>query len=234
MAYADALRLSTVKFNDVANLVEGVITRVWGGTTAGSAAAYTASVAPVPTGYAVGMILSFLPHVANSGTCTLNLNGLGARNILYGGYNLGPRQLLPNALATAVYDGTYWHLLNESGGLTTYTLGVSGDGTMPFAAATVDRAVYLVRGDLAWVSVSLVGTTSGTASTTVGVGLPVAASQDNQPFATLVQDGAGWRPGVGYVPSSNFSAVTVAKSDGTNWGLGAGRRVSLAGWYRRA
>ena len=85
-------------------------------TTAGTGAAYTATV-PGITALKAGLMLTLIPHVTStSKTCTLNLNSLGAKSI---------RRRLTNSTVSTVasssdnwiyknkpirvtYDGTYW------------------------------------------------------------------------------------------------------------------------------
>lgn len=52
-----------------------------GGTTGGSANAYTASLSPAITAYANGQIIQCVIHAANTATSTLNVNGVAAETI---------------------------------------------------------------------------------------------------------------------------------------------------------
>jgi hypothetical protein len=51
------------------------------GTTGGTSAAYTLNPSPALTGYATGMEFSFTTNADNTGTTTLNISSLGAKNL---------------------------------------------------------------------------------------------------------------------------------------------------------
>jgi len=55
---------------------------VWAGVTGGAASAYTAAGTPAPTALVDGLIVSAVIHAASTGASTLNLNSLGAKDIL--------------------------------------------------------------------------------------------------------------------------------------------------------
>ena len=54
----------------------------------GAANAYAVTLNPAPTSYVDGMAISVKINVTNTGSSTLNINGLGAKNILKADLNL--------------------------------------------------------------------------------------------------------------------------------------------------
>lgn len=83
MTYADNynLRTTSVKFNDVADAIDGTLTRNYAGLTTGTASAYIATPSPAWTSYVTSSFLVITPHIANNASATINVSGLGARNI---------------------------------------------------------------------------------------------------------------------------------------------------------
>jgi hypothetical protein len=85
-------------------------------TVGGTANALTATLDPVPADWAslTGVPFRILVATASTAAATLNLNGLGARDIVYPGDNspLLPGELRPGALRTVVYDGTRLQLVD--------------------------------------------------------------------------------------------------------------------------
>jgi len=71
---------------------------------------YAITLSPVPTAYTTGMLLSFRADVANTGTASLNVNGLGARTlnkISTAGYvALSTGDILANQIIVVEFDGT--------------------------------------------------------------------------------------------------------------------------------
>jgi len=76
--------------------------------TAGTQPAYTITTSPVSfTSYVLGQKISFKIHATHtSGTATLNIDGLGTKNIFYNGLAVPIGFLALDKLYDAVYDGT--------------------------------------------------------------------------------------------------------------------------------
>lgn len=83
-------------------------------TTTGLVNVLAATMAPAVTSYVAGLEISILPNLANTTTTpTINLNGLGAKNITkLGTAALVAGDLSTTAVAWMVYDGTQFQLLN--------------------------------------------------------------------------------------------------------------------------
>ena len=73
---------------------------------AGATNAYTVTYSPVPVAYTEGMQISFATNAANTGAATINVNGLGAKNLFRDGAALESGDLVANQYVRAVYDGT--------------------------------------------------------------------------------------------------------------------------------
>lgn len=86
MSYSDDfnIRTTNVKFNDVADAIDGTITRMFGSVTTGTSAAYVANPLPYWTEYASSAILIIIPHVNNIAAPTLTVNGLSAKPLVRG------------------------------------------------------------------------------------------------------------------------------------------------------
>lgn len=74
----------------------------------GSANAYVVTLSPVPTSYTAGMVIRFTSNFGNTGSATVNVNGLGAKTIkkLDGATNLASGDIASGQTITLVYDGT--------------------------------------------------------------------------------------------------------------------------------
>lgn len=78
---------------------------------AGTANAITASATPAISAYASGQQFTFTPASANTAATTINLNGLGAKNIFFNGAALSGGELAASVPATIRYDGTQFNLM---------------------------------------------------------------------------------------------------------------------------
>lgn len=111
--------MSYASVNDAAREMMAALKREWNRshytvTTGGSATAYTLTFTTAPPAYVTGMTLTFKLHAANSsGAATLNVNGLGAKNLrlMDGSVALPPYVLPLSGLVTVVYDGTQFVVL---------------------------------------------------------------------------------------------------------------------------
>lgn len=89
----------------------------WSYTAAsGSESALLASLSPPPQELAVGLRVYLKVSAANTGPVTLNLNGLGIKNIVYAinGAPLNGSDYEASALIELLYDGTAWRLMGIS------------------------------------------------------------------------------------------------------------------------
>lgn len=84
---------------------------------------YVIILSPVPTAYVEGMMMSFKANTANTGACTLNVNGLGAKSIKKL-HDQDPvtGDIESGQIVTVVYDGTNFQMQSQLGAeLTSWT-----------------------------------------------------------------------------------------------------------------
>lgn len=78
---------------------------------AGAANAYVVTLTPAPAALNAGLIVRFKAANANTGAATLNVNGLGAKNIVHrDGSALLSGEIVTGAICEAIYDGTQFIL----------------------------------------------------------------------------------------------------------------------------
>ena len=79
----------------------------------GSANAYVFTPSPAISAYAAGQKFTFLANFLSTAAATLNVSGLGAKNIKVEGlYDLPPYAIKNGQMVTVVYDGTSFQPLN--------------------------------------------------------------------------------------------------------------------------
>ncbi len=79
--------------------------------TSSSTTDYTCTLSPAPVAYVKGMRIDLEVNNANTGAATLNVNGLGAKTILYSdGTAIDPAALITQRINPLIYDGTAFRL----------------------------------------------------------------------------------------------------------------------------
>lgn len=133
----------------------------------GTANAYIVSVVPNATSLVAGLQVWWTPANNNTGASTLNVNGLGAKNILVrNGSALQGADIATAQICHVIYDGTQWELQNPVQGYATQWRGVIGPAT-----TTVGGIYYLSATGQASLSAAL---TSGQFVLAGGTGAPTA------------------------------------------------------------
>ena len=99
-AVDDAIRVSQVQNNSATFLAS-----VAGTNT------ITGSATPTPAAYASGQKFILVPANTNTGATTLNVSGLGAKNIFWNGAACVGGELRQNIPAVVEYDGTQFHII---------------------------------------------------------------------------------------------------------------------------
>ncbi len=172
------------------NVLAGGAFSFYGGTTTGSANAY-ALANPQITSYTTPFEVSFIANFSNTGAATLNINGLGTKNI-YRATPLGPAalvggEIVTNQIVTVIYDGTEFQLTSDSAAspvLRSYLAGLtlSNDVGTPntvldiAAGSAVDSTNTILMTGGAFTK-STAGTwVSGTGNNGMGVGLTIAVT----------------------------------------------------------
>ena len=83
------------------------------GTDAGANDSYTITASPVPGSYTNGMIVIFRANTTNTTGCSINVNGLGVRNIVKRvNTTTATGDILALMWCTLVYDGTNFVIMN--------------------------------------------------------------------------------------------------------------------------
>jgi hypothetical protein len=94
-------------------VVNSQLLTLYGGVDTGSANAYVLNFVAQFSAYTDGIIIYWIPSNTNTGASTINVNGLGAVNILnQDGTALKPGQLIANNVVGILYKGTGFILLN--------------------------------------------------------------------------------------------------------------------------
>jgi hypothetical protein len=152
---------------------------IWLGTTAGTAAAQTASATPAITAYKTGqkfraLIGTGLSSVGTTPTAaTININAIGVKNIVHND-NAGNPTLgswVAGRVIELIYDGTNFVINNEPGAWQTYTPVLRYDATT--VASTGVYAKYYRTGSLMTVQMYTQATGTGAVSGGINVTLPV-------------------------------------------------------------
>lgn len=106
--------------------------------------------------------------------------------------------------------------------------------SMVFTRSALTAARYCQLGKLVFFHVEIVGTTSGSASPTINIQLPVTVDTMHAgTLAASVADGGAVNLGWGYIDTA-LSQISILKYDRSNWALAASRYVSVSGFYKAA
>lgn len=157
----------------------------------GTTDAYVVSLSGVSTTYQAGLAIQFKATTANTGPCTLNVNGQGAKSIVYpDGSALAANGIVIGAIVSCMYDGTNFQILsikNASGG---------GGGTGSVTSVAMSVPAFLsVAGSPITTSGTLAVTYSGTplpianggtgATTAAGIRTTIGAGDVNGPALSV-------------------------------------------------
>jgi len=93
--------------------VLGMKMNIWYAADAQASDSYVITLSPIPASYTTGMMIVFKAATANTTGCTINVNGLGAKDITKRvSTALSTGDILQNMLCWLVYDGTRFIILN--------------------------------------------------------------------------------------------------------------------------
>jgi hypothetical protein len=163
----------------------------WGGTTGGTATAFTIAPSPAIGGYAAGQRFSFTAHTASGAAPTLAVNGLTAKNIFDATTltAIGANRLLSGKAYEVLYDGTQFRLLDNVG--------------------------ETQNGDYVWL-----GTTAGTATAQTASATPaITAYKAGQKFRMKIGAGLGSTGSTATAHTININSLgakNIVNQDGTN------------------
>lgn len=110
-------------------------------TSTGSANAYVLTLTPAPTALVAGMLLAFKANFANTDSCTVDVNGLGAVTIKKrGDQNCARGDIKNGQIVMIQYDGTNFQMVNPSGALAELLAGIAN-------ATTTDKYALSYNGN---------------------------------------------------------------------------------------
>jgi hypothetical protein len=195
----------------------------YGGQTTGAVNTYVMSTTSGLSAYAAGQVFIFRAHQTNSTTCTLNVDGLGAKTIktTYGsGLELNTGQIRSGALIVVSYNGTDMILVSSPGnGVATWTPTLGASGSMTYTSTSVDFAKYWQTGKQGNFILRFTGTVGGTPSNTLTATLPAGIANSAAACTAYVSDNSANVGGFGYIDNSN-ELVSVRRYDGAAYTAG--------------
>ena len=177
---------------------------------------YVINPSPAITAYSAGQIFTFKAGTANTGACSLNVNGKGAITIKKNvSADLVTGDILQNQIVTVEYDGTNMQLQSQESGVrkTTDTLDAATllSGITPIANGGTGRAVAKKSGIIAF--------NGSSATTTVAHGLGVIPSFVK--FTAYYGSGSAstgqFLGSVGTYNGTNTNTIHVTGDNGANY-----------------
>lgn len=191
---------------------------IWAGVTAGNATAYTATLTPAPSALVAGLTIRLKPHTENTGTATLDLNGLGAEAINVNGVGLKPGYLALGRVHTLVYDGTAWELLNPFQQYTNWTPTITANNSVTVSGVTVNAAIYAVDGECLTASCHIDCSLSGSAATEIYISAPRNIDSNFKLLGTHWTDiGLSGINVLGPCLFSSVSQIALIRPDSSAW-----------------
>lgn len=113
----------------------------------------TLTLSPAATAYAAGQHFVFKAGGTNTGATTLNVNGVGAKNVYVNGSACVGSEIISGLIYVVVYDGTQFQLVNPTFDLccratlsSDETIATATPTTIPWDAAAVDYGDFWSSG----------------------------------------------------------------------------------------
>jgi len=180
----------------------------------GSSNAYVIAPSPAITGYVAGQKFAFLAANVSSGASTLNVSGLGVKNVYYQNAAISGAMIKAGALILVVYDGTQFQMLSPADTFLSGTVAIASGGTGATSAAAAATALGVGTGSSPQFTAVNVGAATDTTVTRVSAGV---IAVEGATLATLSADNV-WtgaqRPTVtNLTSSSNAVAITLGASN---------------------
>jgi hypothetical protein len=208
-------------------------TYIWGGTSAGSANVQTITQTPAITAYVTGSVYLFLSGFTNTGSTTININGVGAVTIKdLAGNALVGGEIQNNTLVQLQYNGTNMILLSRSPGFVSWTPSLSASGAMTISSPVVNYAKFRPDGKQIFARTQCTFTTGGTPDTQVIFTLPVTTVSENFTGSAICYDGSTTY--AGYIQAISTTQFAALFYDRRVWSSGASRNFIAHFWYERA
>jgi hypothetical protein len=119
------------------------------GTDGGAVNAYTVTSTPAVPAYVARMIVLFSPTITNTGASTINVSGLGVKDIKsVSGAALAANELVPGILYFAVYNGTEFRLSSIT---KAYADALAFSGVLPAQPGTTEAFnLQSLNGSATW------------------------------------------------------------------------------------
>lgn len=222
----------------------------------GTTNALVAALSPVISTLTQGMSIVLTVANSNNGPSTLNLNGLGNKNITYQGNALQGGELVAGQNIALSYNGATWNLMSVSANQShVYTGGTStGSANAQVVASVTPSGFSLIFGNIVTFTAGFTNTGATTAnisSTGVitikkkssGGGLVDLAASDltSGQVYQIIYDGVFWELySLSFPPSSTFFQVANNLSEGvpatmrSNLGLGSAALLASTAVLQKA
>lgn len=158
-------------------------------TAGGSANAQTVTMSPTLAAYSNKVRIAFIPVAANTGACTLNVNGLGAVSIKMLDGNDPPAGAL-SGVSVVQHNGTNFVLLNPAN-LVAVTGSYTATGT-GFDSAPTATWSWVKIGTIVYLNMARISGTSNSASFGI-TGMPAAirpATETNGNIVNVTDNGS--------------------------------------------
>ena len=167
-AISDAVRLDQVQNGGA----------IWGGTSEGSANVHTITLSPSITAYVTGQMFAFKAGFTNTSTTTLNVSGVGARDIRkYNNQLLVGGEIIANQVHVVIYDGTQFILVSDQGAAITTWAPTYGAATGSTSSPTTSVADFkIIERNTCWFAISGAVALSGGPSAYLTLTLPFTAT----------------------------------------------------------
>lgn len=121
------------------------------GTDGGAANAYTLTPSRALPAYSTKMLVIFAPTAANTGACTLNISGLGAKALLsVSGAALVAGDLAVGTIYSAIYDGTQFLLTSIT---KNYADQLAFTSSLPAQAGNADKFIKTDGTAASWATI---------------------------------------------------------------------------------
>lgn len=152
-------------------------------TTGGTANAQTIVNTRQYAALYAGMWAAFIPSATSTGTMTLQVDGLAAKNVFANGVAAIAGMVAINVPAICRYDGTQWNLINPQRSTGSFTITLTG-----MAAGTTGTVNYAIGADgktaYAWAASAITGTSN--VGTMTGTGIPPAITPVTSKLIAIV------------------------------------------------
>ena len=201
---------------------------------------YTGTMSPALAAYGVGNVFTFVVPNTNTSSCTLNIDGLGAKSITRDGSTaLIAGDLVSGSEVTVVYDGTRFQVLNSNSKTNfnvstllkattlnlTNALGTSYGGT-GLTSFTANGVVYassssaLATGSALTFNGTTLGVTQGNGTGTTSLAVQGGASGGDYAIVSIANGATVKGRLVADASSSNFRFDTAGSASGAYVWLG--------------